>query len=107
LIRKKQLQWAVGGLSMPSERFVGTSELQNNASLLLDDITTTGTTCYITQDGKAKAVLIDINRYNALMDLVEEAENPARADDAVAAETRHYSSVRTILKESARLAKKK
>ena len=91
---------------MASERFVGTSELQNNASLLLDDITTTGTTCYITQDGKAKAVLIDINRYNALMDLVEEAENPARADD-VGAETRHYSSVRTILKESARLAKKK
>lgn len=91
---------------MASERFVGTSELQSNASLLLDDITTTGTTCYITQDGKAKAVLIDINRYNALMDLVEEAENPTRTDD-VGAETRHYSSVRTILKESARLQKKK
>jgi PHD/YefM family antitoxin component YafN of YafNO toxin-antitoxin module len=85
---------------MPAERFVGADELQSNPRDLLEDITTFGTTCYITEDGKAKAVLMDINRYNALMDLVEEAESPQKQEEAH--ETREYASVRTILKNSTR-----
>jgi PHD/YefM family antitoxin component YafN of YafNO toxin-antitoxin module len=93
---------------MASERFVGTSELQEHSRALLDDITTSGTTCYITEGGKAKAVLMDINRYNALMDLLEESENPAGEKDA-GEDTRHYSSVsvREIIRNSTRLTKKR
>jgi PHD/YefM family antitoxin component YafN of YafNO toxin-antitoxin module len=89
---------------MPAERFVPTEELQSNPRDLLDDISTFGTTCYITEDGKAKAVLMDINRYNALMDLVEDAENPRATSEGD--ETREYASVRTILKNSSRYLKK-
>jgi len=88
---------------MPAERFVPTEELQTNPRDLLDDITTFGTTCFITEDGKAKAVLMDINRYNALMDLVEDAESPRESEGD---ETREYASVRTILKNSSRYLKK-
>lgn len=36
----------------------------------------TGAPCYITEDGKAKAMVMDINRYNGLMDPIEEIESP-------------------------------
>jgi len=88
---------------MPAERFVPTEELQKDPRDLLEDITTFGTTCYITEDGKAKAVIMDINRYNALMDLVEDAESPRASEGD---ETREYASVRTILKNSSRYLKK-
>ena len=82
---------------MPSGRFVGSHELQRPDSLI-DDVTTSGEPCYITQDGKAKAVLIDINRYNQLMDLVEETENLKGSEPGD--ETRQLASVRGILKRS-------
>ncbi len=85
---------------MSSCRFVATNELQKKSSTLLREISDSGEPCYITQDGKAKAVIIDINRYNALMDLVEEAESLKQKD--VGDETRKYASVRGILKESTR-----
>ena len=62
---------------MSSERFVGATELAAKSSILLRDITALGGICYITEGGKAKAVLLDIHRYHALMDLVEETENEA------------------------------
>jgi len=85
---------------MPAERFVPTEELQKDPREILEDISTFGTTCYITEGGKAKAVLMDINRYNQLMDLVDDAENPRAA--AEGEQTREYASVRTILKNSSR-----
>jgi len=61
---------------MASGRFVKAHDLQHSSGTLLKDINATGEPCYITEDGKAKAVLMDINRYNALMDLIEETESP-------------------------------
>jgi len=82
---------------MPSGRFVGAHELQQPDSII-EHVATSGEPCYITHEGKAKAVLIDINRYNQLMDLVEEAENLKSSDPGD--ETRKLASVRGILKHS-------
>ncbi|HYG73858.1 MAG TPA: hypothetical protein VEK08_02405 [Planctomycetota bacterium] len=81
---------------MPSGRFVRANELQQKSISLLRDLSVSGEPCYITEDGKAKAVLMDINRYNALMDLVEEAESP-KDHDHVGDETRKHVSVRGII----------
>ena len=83
---------------MPSGRFVGTDELQVNSVNLIDVITNSGETCFITENGKARAVLMDINRYNALMDLIDDAENPKAAHPGD--ETRKHISVRGILQRS-------
>ena len=89
---------------MPSGRFVGTNELQINSVNLIDTITNTGETCFITENGKARAVLMDIHRYNALMDLIEEAENPKNPGD----ETRKHASVRGMLeRHSTRIVRRK
>jgi hypothetical protein len=85
---------------MPSERFVGATELAAKSSVLLRDITASGEACYITEGGKAKAVLMDIQRYHALMDLVEEAEN--FRDTNHSENARKHVSVRTILRNACR-----
>ena len=85
---------------MSSCRFIATDELQKEPSALLREISDTGEPCYITQNGKAKAVIVDINRYNALMDLVDEAESLKQKE--IGDETRKCASVRGILKESTR-----
>jgi len=83
---------------MPSGRFVGTSDLQNNSNSLIRDVSASGETCYITENGKAKAVLMDIHRYNAIMDLIEEAESLHRHENHV--DHHEHISVRAILNQS-------
>jgi hypothetical protein len=89
---------------MAAGRFVGTAELQGIPSNLLRDLSETGETCFITEEGRAKAVLMDINRYNALMDLVEESENPGGHD--AGGDARENASVRTILRHTTMLLKR-
>lgn len=84
---------------MATGRFVGTKELLSNADALVRDIGKSGDTCYITEDGKAKAVLLDINSYNALMDVVEDAELPA-TETEIRPESRDNISVKGILRKS-------
>lgn len=91
---------------MASGRFVGTSELSNHGDALVRDISVSGDTCYITEDGRAKAVLLDINRYNALMDLIEEAELPTVTDTDIKPESRERISVRGILRSSTQILQK-
>ena len=81
---------------MPSGRFAKSQHFENDTVSLIDEVSQSGEPCYITQDGKAKAVLMDINRYNALMDLVEESESLRERD--VGDETREVASVRVIIK---------
>ena len=83
---------------MASGRFVGTSELQTNPNTLLEDIIASGETCFITENGRAKAVLMDIHRYNCLMDIVEEAEN--LKNHSPGDETRKHISVKAILQRT-------
>ncbi len=82
-------------------RFLGTQDIQGIPADLLQTLSETGETLFITEEGKAKAVLMDINRYNALMDLVEEAENPRHENEGE--DTRKHASVRTILSSSTRI----
>ena len=90
---------------MACGRFVGTSELLNQGDALVRDIGASGDTCYITEDGKAKAVLLDINRYNALMDLIEDSELPA--GNEIRSEFQERVSVRDILGNSNQRATRK
>jgi len=82
---------------MNSTLFVGSSELQQSPGDVLRKVLDSGETCYITDNGKAKAVLMDINRYHALMDLIEESESLQKPS-----EIRHQVSVRSLLKPSSR-----
>ena len=93
---------------MASGRFVGTSELQTNPNTLLEDIIASGETCFITENGRAKAVLMDIHRYNCLMDIIEEAESLKQQEADPGDETRKYISVKAILERtnSGRLMRK-
>ena len=50
---------------------------------LLNEISTTEGACYITDgDGRARAVLLNIDRYNAMMDALEDEAGPANAKTA-------------------------
>ncbi|MFH0939412.1 MAG: hypothetical protein V1899_09050 [Planctomycetota bacterium] len=89
---------------MAFERFIGTRDLHNTSSLLRD-ISASGETCYITEDGKAKAVLMDINRYNALMDIVEETES--FRDYAPSGQISQDFSVHSILRNSTRVGQRR
>jgi hypothetical protein len=92
---------------MASGRFVGTAELQHNPTTLLEDIITSGETCFITENGRAKAVIMDIHRYNCMMDIVEEAETLKHHGPGD--ETRKHISVKAILQRttSSRLTRKR
>ena len=83
---------------MATGRFVRTNELVDHADALVRDIGQSGDTCYITEDGKAKAVLLDINSYNALLDLVEDSELPSETESQ--RETRETFSVKGILRKT-------
>lgn len=92
---------------MSSGRFVRAHELQLNSSTVLRDLNASGEPCYITEDGRAKAVLMDINRYNALMDIVEEAESTNHTHHDVGDETRKHVSVRGIISKSSAMRMRK
>ena len=81
---------------MGAGKFVHPKQLEQRPGHLLRKVAASGETHYITEAGKAKAVLMDINRYNALMDIVEEAESPKPME--VGEETREHVSVRGIIK---------
>jgi len=90
---------------MATGKFVAARELEAAPTSYLRHVVDSGEPCYITEDGRAKAVLMDINRYNQLMDLVEETESPKGSE--VGDETRKLASVRTILSKSSRIIRPK
>ena len=90
---------------MASGRFARARDLQHSSSSLLKAVSSTGEPCYITEDGRARAVLMDINRYNALMDLVEETESPH--ENKVGDETRQHVSVQGIIRSSQRVVRRR
>lgn len=85
-------------------RFVGANELSRSSGRLLRNVTETGEPCYITEDGKAKAVIMDINKYNQLMDVIEEAEHPQHVTPE---ENYSHVSVRGILDSSSRISSRR
>ena len=93
---------------MGNTRFVRANELKK-PNTLLRRMNDTGETCFITEGGKAKGVLMDVHRYHALMDLVEEAETVKHAkEDEIGKSTRELVSVKGMIKKrTTRLLKKR
>lgn len=56
-------------------RIVPASEVRDRMASVVKEITRDGEPCFITQYGKAKAVLLSIDRYEAMMDLLEDKED--------------------------------
>ena len=81
---------------MSKKVFVPTHELKKRASALVQEVSASGEPCYIMEEGKAKAVLLDVHRYHAMMDLIEEAESPASFQQKL----RVDASIRHFLSES-------
>ncbi len=49
------------------------SEVRDHMAQVLRDVSKEGSSCFITQYGRAEAVLLSVERFNELMSLVEDA----------------------------------
>jgi prevent-host-death family protein len=54
---------------------VPTSEVRDKIASVLKELSETGEPVFITRYSKAAAVLVSIDRYNAMMDLLEDRED--------------------------------
>jgi PHD/YefM family antitoxin component YafN of YafNO toxin-antitoxin module len=54
-------------------KILPSTEVRDHMSQVIKDISKDGSSCFITQYGKAEAVLISVDRFNELMSLVEDA----------------------------------
>jgi prevent-host-death family protein len=52
-----------------------TNEVRNRIGSLLDRLRETGEPIFISRHGQAEAVLLSVDRYNAMMDLLEDRED--------------------------------
>ncbi|MCX7804658.1 MAG: type II toxin-antitoxin system Phd/YefM family antitoxin [Planctomycetota bacterium] len=77
---------------MGKKGFVPTGELKKRADALVHEVSATGEPCYITEAGKAKAVLLDVHRYHAMMDLIEEGESLSPQQMRMHASIRNFMS---------------
>ena len=55
-----------------SMRILPSSEVRDHLSEIIKNISKEGSSCFITQYGKAEAVMISINRFNELVSLLED-----------------------------------
>jgi len=58
-------------------KILPSSEVRDRIALVLRDLKKDKEPVYITQRGKAAAVLVDIDQFNTLMDLLEDLEDIA------------------------------
>ncbi len=61
-------------------RILPASEVRDRMASIVEEITRDGEPCYVTQYGKAKAVLLSIDRYEVMMDLLEDKEDEADSE---------------------------
>lgn len=52
--------------------FVSAQEAGERLKRLVNQLSGTGGACYITDEGRARAVLLDIDKYHAMMDALED-----------------------------------
>ena len=56
--------------------FMSANEMQDKLGSVVNELNTEeNQTCFITSEGQTKAVLVDIDRYNAMMDALEAADD--------------------------------
>jgi prevent-host-death family protein len=56
-----------------SVKILASTDVRDHMSQVINDIAQNGHSCFITQYGKAEAVLLSIDRFDELMSLVEDA----------------------------------
>jgi PHD/YefM family antitoxin component YafN of YafNO toxin-antitoxin module len=56
-------------------KILPSSTVRDKISSILKEFSEDDTPCFVTQYGKARAVLVDIHRYNAMMSLLEDIED--------------------------------
>jgi PHD/YefM family antitoxin component YafN of YafNO toxin-antitoxin module len=54
-------------------KILPSSEVRDHMAEIIKSIAAEGSSCFITQYGKASAVMISVDRFNELMSLVEDA----------------------------------
>lgn len=54
-------------------RILPSTEVRDHMSQIIKEISEKGASCFITQYGKAEAVMISVERFHELMSLVEDA----------------------------------
>ncbi len=62
------------------KKFIGTDDLRHDLSNIIDKFSSEQTEIVITQHGKPKAVLIDLNTYLQLTDIQEDLIQPGYID---------------------------
>ena len=74
--------------------FVSKEKAVSRLNELIAEISRDGTPCYITEGGRARAVLLDVDRYHALMDAVEgmHGSGPAAGDAVLIEQLIHSES---------------
>ena len=84
-----------------SEHFVEMDKIGSRIKTIVNNVTVSGDCCYLTSKaGKPKAVVLDIQYYHALMDIVEDAENTD-------SKNQEYAHLHKILNEIVPHPKKK
>lgn len=54
-------------------KIMASTDVRDHMSQVVGDIAKNGNSCFITQYGKAEAVMMSVDRFNELMSLVEDA----------------------------------
>ena len=60
--------------------FVSSGEVSERFDSVMNELAESGATCFITDGGKPRAVILDVDRYHAMMDIIEAQESDASGD---------------------------
>ena len=51
--------------------FFSWSEVQDRLDSVVNEVSKSGSACYVTESGKPRAVIIDVDRDHAMMDIID------------------------------------
>lgn len=54
--------------------FLSAQEIRDQFQSVVTDVSEAGKACFITENGRARAVIVDIDRYNAMLDFLEDQD---------------------------------
>ena len=79
-------------------KIIPASEVRSRLATVLNDVERDGEPCFITQHGRSKAVLMSMDRYQAMMDIMEDREDEEDSELAarIAEARRDYKAVKGV-----------
>ena len=60
--------------------FLPRSEMADRFDSVVEELMRSGSACYVVESGKPRAVILDVDKYHAMMDIIE-ASTAASRDD--------------------------